>query len=126
MSASTMRVPLGRLVGARSGDKGGNANIGVWVPVGVPDRDGAYAWLSDWLTVDRVRQLIPDTAGRTITVYRLDNLHALNIVVHALLGRGVSENTLLDPQAKGLGELLRSRVVDIPSSLLPDEGVSLA
>ena len=124
--ATTVRVPLGRLVGARSGDKGGSANVGVWIPVAVPDRDAAYAWLADFLTVERVRGLLPETADLPIDVHPMPNLHALNIVVHGLLGRGVSENSLLDPQAKGLGELLRARLVDIPEHLIPAEAASLA
>ena len=126
MSREVTRVPLGRLVGARSGDKGGSANVGVWVPVAVPDRDAAYAWLTEFVTVDRVRELLPESQGLTIDVHPLPNLHAINIVIHGLLGRGVSENSSLDPQAKGLGELLRARFVDIPTHLIPDPMVNLA
>lgn len=48
----------------------------------------------------------------------LPNLRAVNIVVKGLLGRGVSENASLDPQAKGLGEYVRARVLPIPTRLL--------
>ena len=123
---TTQRVPLGRLVGARSGDKGGSANIGVWVPVAAPDPDAAYAWLVDFLTVDRVRELLPETTQLPIDIHPLANLRAINIVIRGLLGRGVSENSLLDPQAKGLGELLRARVVEIPAHLVPGPEVDLA
>ena len=116
------REALGRLVGARSGDKGGNANVGVWVPemVEQPRRDRAYGWLAGWLTPDRVRALIPEAADLEVEVHPLPNLHALNVVLHGFLGRGVAANDLLDPQAKGLGERLRARVVEIPSDLLGD------
>ena len=110
------RVVLGRLVGARSGDKGGAANIGIFVPQAVPDPDAAYAWLEDWLTVDRVHELVPESSGLRVEIFRLPNL----------LGRGVSENSSLDPQAKGLGEQVRARFVDIPDHLLPAEGANLA
>ncbi|MEY3732733.1 MAG: hypothetical protein RL347_92 [Actinomycetota bacterium] len=118
-SGDTVRAPLGRIVGARSGDKGGAANVGVWVPVNVPDRDAAYAWLVDLLTPARVRELLPEAALLAVDVHHLPNLHAVNIVIHGLLGRGVAENARSDPQAKGLGEHLRARVVDIPVVLLP-------
>ena len=72
---------LGELVGARSGDKGGSANVGVWIPVVVPDRVGAYAWLRDWLTVEQVRILLPETQGLVIHRYELANLCALNFVI---------------------------------------------
>ena len=122
----SVRVPLGQLVGARSGDKGGAANVGVWVPEGVPDRDAAYAWLVTALTPDRVRHLLPEASLLAIDVHPLPNLHAVNIVIHGLLGRGVAENSRVDPQAKGLGEHLRARLVDIPRDLLPDASVDLS
>jgi hypothetical protein len=120
------RVLLGRLVGARSGDKGGAANVGIFVPQGVPDPDAAYAWLEDWLTVDRVHELLPDSSDLRVEIYPLANLRAVNVIIHGLLGRGVSENASLDPQAKGLGEQVRARLVDIPDHLLPPEGANLA
>lgn len=119
-------VPLGRLVGARSGDKGGDANIGIFIPIGAPDPDAAFEWLVEWLTPERVVALLPESSGLVIEVHRLDNLRAVNVVIHGLLGRGVSENSSLDPQAKGLGEQLRARLVDIPDHLIPPEGANLA
>ncbi|MBV9922640.1 MAG: DUF1446 domain-containing protein [Pseudonocardia sp.] len=111
---SPVRAPLGRVAGARSGDKGGDANIGLWT------RDeAAYAWLARFLTTDRVRELLgPEAATLPIDVHPLPNLRAVNVVVHGLLGDGVASSTRPDPQAKGLGEYLRSRIVDIPADLL--------
>jgi Acyclic terpene utilisation family protein AtuA len=109
----TRRVPLGRVCAARSGDKGGNANVGVWTP-----GEAAFGWLRDYLTVDRFRELIPEAARLPVRRYELANLHALNFVVTGLLGAGVAASTRPDPQAKGLGEYLRSRHADIPLSLL--------
>jgi hypothetical protein len=108
-----VRVPLGRIAGARSGDKGGNANVGLWA------RDpAAFAWLRAELTVERIRALLPEAAGLEIRRYELPNLAALNFVIVGLLGRGVAASARPDPQAKGLGEYLRSRFVDVPESLL--------
>ncbi|MBO0889319.1 MAG: DUF1446 domain-containing protein [Acidothermales bacterium] len=108
----TCRLPLGTVCAARSGDKGGNANVGLWT------RDpAAYAWLRDYLTVDRFRCLLPEAAGLDVHRYELPNLCALNFVVVGLLGSGVAASTRPDPQAKGLGEYLRSRFVDVPRSL---------
>jgi len=109
----TRRVPLGRVCAARSGDKGGNANVGVWT------RDAAaFGWLRDYLTVDKFGELIPEAARLPVHRYELANLHALNFVVTGLLGAGVAASARPDPQAKGLGEYLRSRHADIPLSLL--------
>jgi hypothetical protein len=106
-------VPLGRIAGARSGDKGGNANVGVWVK-----HPTAYAWLADYLTVARFRELVPEAEHLVVERYLLPNLRAVNFVVVGLLGDGVAASTRPDPQAKGLGEYLRSRVVDVPAALL--------
>ena len=111
----TLRAPLGTLVGARSGDKGGNANIGVWA-----ESDAAYAWLARGLTVDKLRELLPETADLRIERHELPNIRALNFVVHGLLGEGVSAGTRQDAQAKGLGEWLRSRHVNIPLGLIEE------
>ena len=109
----TRHVPLGRVCAARSGDKGGNANVGLWA------RDPAvFAWLRDTLTVQAFVALLPEAAGLTVRRYDLPNLWALNFVVVGLLGEGVASSTRPDPQAKGLGEYLRSRHVDVPVALL--------
>ena len=108
----TRRMPLGTVVGARSGDKGGDANVGVWAR-----SELSYQWLQGFLTVDALRKLLPETADLAIDRYPLPNLRALNFVVHGLLGTGVAGSTRFDPQGKALGEWLRSRLVDVPEGL---------
>ncbi|MGW4537621.1 acyclic terpene utilization AtuA family protein [Streptomyces chartreusis] len=110
---STTRAPLGLVAGARSGDKGGNANVGVWVR-----SDDAWRWLAHELTVDRFRQLIPESGPLKVTRHPLPHLRALNFVVEGILGEGVAAQHRFDPQAKALGEWLRSRHLDIPEILL--------
>jgi hypothetical protein len=105
-------VPLGWLCGARSGDKGGNANVGLWAV-----SPAANAWLRRHLTVGRFRELLTEAADLQVDRYELPNLLALNFVVHGLLAPGVSATTRPDPQAKGLGEYLRSRIVTVPADL---------
>ncbi|WP_059080472.1 acyclic terpene utilization AtuA family protein [Streptomyces scabiei] len=107
------RAPLGLVAGARSGDKGGDANVGVWVRT-----DAAWRWLAHELTVDRFRQLIPESRTLAVTRHVLPRLRALNFVVEGILGEGVAAQARFDPQAKALGEWLRSRHLDIPESLL--------
>ncbi len=110
----TVRAPIGRVVGTRSGDKGGNANLGVFART-----DEAWAWLDDFLTTDRLRELLPETAPLRIDRHRFPALRSLNFVVHGLLQEGVAASTRQDAQAKSLGEWLRARVVDVPVALLP-------
>jgi len=109
---------LGDVVGARSGDKGGNANVGVWIPEpGVGPSEGLsaddlavrFTWLERWLTPNKVRELLPEAAGLDVDVHPLPNLRAINVVIRGLLGSGVADSTSLDPQAKGLAEHLRAR-----------------
>ena len=107
------KAPLGLVAGARSGDKGGNANVGVWART-----DEAWRWLAHTLTVDRFRELLPETVDLKVTRHQLPHLRALNFVVEGILGAGVAAQHRFDPQAKALGEWLRSRHLDIPEALL--------
>jgi hypothetical protein len=113
MSTADVRAPLGAIFGARSGDKGGDANVGVWGRT-----DAAYDWLARNLTVERFKELVPEAASLQVDRYELPNLLAVNFVVRGLLGEGVAASTRPDPQAKSLGEYLRAQEVDLPASLL--------
>lgn len=114
----TRAVPLGELVHARSGDKGGDANVGLWVPAEHPGRDDAVAWLLGVVNPGWVQAMLPEAADLDVDVHPLPNLGGVNIVIHGLLGEGVSSSTRLDPQAKALGEWLRARVTAVPLTLL--------
>ncbi|WP_078855821.1 acyclic terpene utilization AtuA family protein [Streptomyces sp. NRRL F-5065] len=107
------RAPLGRIAGARSGDKGGDANVGVWART-----EDAWRWLAHELTADRFRELVPEARDLPVTRHALPRLRALNFVVEGLLGEGAAARARFDPQAKALGEWLRSRHLDIPEVLL--------
>ena len=115
----TRRMPLGTFVHARSGDKGGDANLGLWVTHADPVRRPARVeWLSKLITPKKVRELVPEAAELDVEVFLLRNLGGVNVVLHGLLGRGVAASTRFDPQAKGLGEWVRSRLVSIEEGLL--------
>ncbi|CQD02582.1 hypothetical protein BN000_00293 [Mycobacterium europaeum] len=109
----TRRVALGRIAGARSGDKGGSANVGVWVRT-----EDQWRWLANTLTVELLVELLPEAAQFDVTRHVLPNLRAVNFVIDGILGQGVAYQARFDPQAKGLGEWLRGRHVDIPERLL--------
>jgi Acyclic terpene utilisation family protein AtuA len=109
----TVRGPLGRILGARSGDKGGTANIGVWAR-----SEDAFRWLVHALDVAALRTLLPETAAFPIERHVFPHLWAMNFVVDGLLGEGVSSSPRFDPQGKALGEWLRARHVDLPQALL--------
>jgi hypothetical protein len=109
----TRREPLGAVARARSGDKGGTANVGLWART-----DEAAAWLVATVTPEKVRELLPEAADLPVTVHVLPNLRAVNVVIDGLLGRGVAASTRFDPQGKAVGEWLRGRTLDIPEALL--------
>ena len=114
-------MPLGTFVHARSGDKGGDANLGLWVAHDPAISDDKYAarvtWLTKLVTPRKVRELLPEAADLEIDVYVLPNLGGVNVLIRGLLGEGVAASTRFDPQAKGLGEWVRSRSVQIQEGL---------
>lgn len=103
---------FGRLFGTRSGDKGGCANMGVWAT-----KDDDYSFLYEFLTVERLKEMLPDLAQYDIDRYELPNILSLNFYIHGILQDGVSSSTRMDGQAKSLGEYLRSKKINIPTQL---------
>ncbi len=119
MDSLTRRLPLGTFVHARSGDKGGDANLGLWVAHDdSPKYDARVNWLAKMMSPKKVRELVPEAADLDIDVYLLPNLGAVNVIIRGLLGEGVAASTRFDPQAKGLGEWVRSRIVHIQEDLV--------
>ncbi len=110
-----VRAPLGTIIGARSGDKGGNANLGLFARSAA-----AYVWLAREVTTERLRELLPETAELAIERHELPNIWSLNFLIHGILQEGVAASTRLDGQAKSLGEWVRARVVEIPVELMPE------
>ena len=113
-SGSTQKRPLGTVFGTRSGDKGGNAYLGVFAR-----SDEAWAWIDEFLTVERLRELLPEVSVLPVDRHRLPGLRSLNFLIHGLLEEGVAASTRQDGQAKSLGEWLQARHVDLPEVLLP-------
>ena len=110
---NTKKINFGRLFGTRSGDKGGCANLGVWAKT--PE---SYAFLYDFLTVDRLKELLPDVSQYEVERHELPNILSLNFYIHDILQDGVSSSTRLDGQAKSLGEYIRAKEIDAPDYLL--------
>ena len=104
---------LGDVYAARSGDKGGNANLGIWGKT-----KEAYDFLHQFLTVDKLKEIMIDAAPFEIERYEFPNLFALNFYIKGFLEDGVAANTKIDGQAKTLGEYLRAKKVELPESLL--------
>ncbi|MDY0223133.1 MAG: acyclic terpene utilization AtuA family protein [Desulfobacterium sp.] len=112
----TKKIPLGHLFATRSGDKGGNANLGVWA------RDSVgFSFLSEFLTVDRLKSLLPELLPLGVERYELPNILALNFYIKGLLGHGVAASMRSDPQAKTLGEYFRAKIIEVPVSVLESD-----
>ena len=117
--ALNRRMPFGTFVHARSGDKGGDANLGLWVAHdGSEKYDARVTWLTKLITPKKIRELVPEASDLEIEVYVLPNLGAVNVVIRGLLGQGVAASTRFDPQAKGLGEWVRARTVHIQEAVI--------
>ena len=110
---SMLTTKFGTLYGTRSGDKGGCANLGVWAK-----NQEAYAYLFEFLTVEKLKDLLPDLKDYEIDRYELPNILSLNFYVHDILQEGVSSSTRLDGQAKSLGEYLRAKDIEVPDFLI--------
>ena len=119
VAGPAVRSPLGTVLGSRSGDKGGNATLGVWAR-----DDRTYDWLTGWLTEDRWRELLPQARGLALRPWWMPNLRAAGVTVVGLLGWGVGADLHLDSQGKGLGEYLRARHVELPTALLEAPGAA--
>jgi hypothetical protein len=108
-----IRMPLGRVFATRSGDKGGNANLGVWAKT--PE---AYAFLRVFLTTEKLKELLRDMSGFEMERYEFSNLLAVNFYIKGVLGEGVAASMRSDPQAKTLGEYLRAKVIEMPEAIV--------
>jgi hypothetical protein len=108
-----IRMPLGRVFATRSGDKGGNANLGVWAKT--PE---AFAFLKEFLTTERLKELLRDMSGFEMERYEFPNLLAVNFYIKGVLGEGVAASLRSDPQAKTLGEYLRAKVIEMPEAII--------
>ncbi len=114
-----VRIPFGRLFGTRSGDKGGCANLGIWAKTAE-----GFAFLHEFLTTEKFKELLPDTAEFDIDRYEMPNLNALNFYIHDILGEGVSSSVRMDGQAKTMGEYLRAKYIEVPSELAAQVGLA--
>ncbi len=112
------RRALGDLVHARSGDKGGNSNVGVWLPAEFAADDAAWDWLRCTLTTATLRQLLPEAKDLPVVRHEFPHLRAVHVVLVGLLGTGGSSNLRVDQVGKAVGEYLRAKHLPIPDALL--------
>ena len=109
-----VKVPLGRIAHARSGDKGDLANIGV-----IALTPELYPEIIREITPEKIARLFQSNVKGPVDRYRLDNLHALNFVLHGALNGGGTVSLLLDNQGKTLSQALLTMQVEVDPALLP-------
>ncbi|KAK6369433.1 hypothetical protein LTS17_009776 [Exophiala oligosperma] len=113
----TTEARLGDVVLARSGDKGANINIGLFVR-----KSQHYPWLQTFMTRARMQALMGEDWRDDYYIERMEfqNLLAVHFVIYGPLGRGVSSCRLLDALGKGFADYIRDKVVDIPRKFLEE------
>ena len=108
-----MRVSLGRIAIARSGDKGDTANIGV-----IALDETAYPVLVKEVTADRIKQHFMNICHGEVERFELPNLGALNFLLHESLGGGGTVSLMLDAQGKTFGATLLSMEIEVPEDVV--------
>ncbi|KAL4968575.1 acyclic terpene utilization AtuA family protein [Aspergillus stella-maris] len=123
----TLRIKLGDIALARSGDKGGNLNVGFFIPSSLPGskrskekEEQLTSWLRHYLTLERMRTLLGSDWREEYFLERVEFpvIGAVHFVVYGILGRGVSSSSRLDGFGKGVADWLRDVEVDVPVALL--------
>ena len=104
-----MKVRLGDIAYARSGDKGAGGNIGV-----IARSASVYQLLRDALSAEVVAEFFAPLHPGTVRRYELPNLGALNFTLPTVLAGGGSLSLRIDAQGKALGQALLELVLEIP------------
>jgi hypothetical protein len=109
-----MKIRLGDIAYARSGDKGSSANIGV-----IARTPAGYSFLRESLMSSTVEKYFQPLGVGTVVRYELANLGALNFILPKILDGGGSVSMRIDAQGKALGQILLELTLDVPDDLLP-------
>ena len=111
----TVHVPADIVVLGRSGDKGGNVNLGLFV-----HEADEYEWLRTYFTRGRLQTLIGNDWRKEYFIERIElpQIYAVHFVVYGILGRGVSSSVILDSLGKGFADYIRSKYIDIPEKFV--------
>jgi len=129
----TLSTELGQIAYARSGDKGGNVNIGIFPrsfatyssssPIEINESE-AWDWLRSFLTISQFQRLMGEDWKEWYHVERVEfsNMHAVHFVVYGALSRGVSSSPLLDCLGKGFADYIRAKRIEVPAKFLLGEG----
>ena len=108
-----VRVQIRLLAHARSGDKGDTANVGV-----IAYSAEAYALLARELTAERVADHFAGMIDGPVERYELDNLEALNFLLHGALGGGGTVSLMTDAQGKVYSTALLRAEIEVPQDVL--------
>jgi hypothetical protein len=112
----TATVPLVALAWGRSGDKGNKANIGIIArhPEYLPY---IYQALTEAVVTERFAHFLADSAPGNVERFLLPGSHAINFLLHDVLGGGGVASIRNDPQAKGYAQLLLSCPIPVTAAI---------
>jgi hypothetical protein len=109
LATNARMLPLIALAHGRSGDKGDKANIGI-----VARRPEHVAWLSAWLTPERVAAHFAHRSPSKVERFDLPGIGAINFVLHDVLGGGGMASLHTDNLAKAYAQVLLAMQVPAP------------
>lgn len=105
-------VPLVALAWARSGDKGNKANVGV-----IARRADYFPYICRSLTEEVVSERFAHFLEGSVERFVMPGPHALNFLLHNVLGGGGVASLRNDPQGKGYSQLLLEVPIEVPAAL---------
>jgi hypothetical protein len=112
---STVRVPLGRIAHARSGDKGEASNVGL-----VADTPALYEVIRREVTAERVKAHFAGVCRGDVERFEVPRILALNFLLHDSLGGGGTASLITDAQGKTHGQGILAMTVEVPAELLAE------
>ncbi len=113
LAGDTTEVPLVTIAHGRSGDKGNNANIGI-----IARKAEFLPIIREQLSVEAVGEYFAHLLEGGVDRYDLPGIHAVNFVLHEVLGGGGIASLRQDPQGKAYAQMLLDYPVRVPDSLL--------
>jgi len=107
-------IRLGEIAHARSGDKGGHANVGV-----IAYNQSGYEYLRSVVTEQVIGEFFAGLQPSRVERFELPGIHALNFLLHNALQGGASLSLRTDTQGKILGLAVLEMTIPRPENLEP-------
>jgi hypothetical protein len=113
LAPATEAVPLIRLAWGRSGDKGNAVNIGI-----IARRPEYAPYIRAALTPRAVARVFAHYLEGPVERFDLPGSHAINFLLHDVLGGGGTASLRNDPQGKAYAQILLDYPIPVPADLI--------